>query len=91
MKCSKCSAWLPDDAVFCSECGQKVEPVQAKTAGSAFCAGCGMPLPEGAAFCGNCGTRNEVPVKPKKDHKKMGKIAALRPSPLLWQLQRYPV
>ena len=77
MKCSKCSAWLPDDAVFCSECGQKVEPVQAKTAGSAFCAGCGMPLPEGAAFCGNCGTRNEVLVKPKKDHKKMGKIAAL--------------
>ena len=78
MKCSNCNAWLPDDAIFCSECGQKMEPVQSKEAGSAFCAGCGMPLPEGAVFCGNCGTRNDVPVKPKeKNFKKIGKIAAL--------------
>jgi len=49
-KCIKCGTMLEDDALFCSECGEKQKPVEKK------CQKCGTVLIEGAKFCMNCGT-----------------------------------
>ena len=47
---------LEDDALFCSECGEKQEPVENK------CQHCGASLMEGAKFCMNCGTPVAIEV-----------------------------
>ena len=49
-KCKNCGTILDDDALFCSECGVKQEPVEKK------CNKCGSVLTEGAKFCMSCGT-----------------------------------
>lgn len=57
MNCPKCNAWLPDDAAFCSECGQKIVAPAPAAPAKAFCSNCGAELIPGDAFCGNCGAR----------------------------------
>ena len=56
--CPKCGAPLAPDAVFCDQCGTKVEDEPAP----AVCGECGTELKEDAKFCPKCGT----PV-PEKD------------------------
>ena len=51
MRCRNCGAELADGALFCSECGTKVELSKIR-----FCRECGAELSEGARFCGCCGT-----------------------------------
>ena len=46
MKCPRCQASNPADAVFCEECGARLE---------AACATCGEPNRLGAKFCKKCG------------------------------------
>ena len=46
MKCPRCQAPSPADAVFCEECGARLE---------AACASCGEPNRLGAKFCKKCG------------------------------------
>src|SRR5712692_7625395 len=46
MKCPRCQASNPVDAVFCEECGARLE---------AACASCGEPNRLGAKFCKKCG------------------------------------
>jgi len=46
MKCPRCQASNPADAVFCEECGARLE---------AACASCGEPNRLGAKFCKKCG------------------------------------
>src|SRR3970040_158928 len=46
MKCPRCQASNPADAVFCEECGARLEVA---------CAGCGEPNRLGAKFCKKCG------------------------------------
>ena len=48
MKCSACSAELPDTAKFCPECGEKIVR---KT----VCPVCGTEAAPGAKFCVECG------------------------------------
>ncbi|MBR5983657.1 MAG: zinc ribbon domain-containing protein [Bacteroidales bacterium] len=53
MNCSKCNAEIDDNAMFCPECGSKIEK-------QVFCANCGAKLEEGAAFCSNCGEKTQA-------------------------------
>ncbi|HXZ43727.1 MAG TPA: adenylate/guanylate cyclase domain-containing protein, partial [archaeon] len=55
MQCPRCQAKNPADAVFCEECGARLE---------ASCSSCGEPNRLGAKFCKKCGqqlTRGGVP------------------------------
>src|SRR5262245_60162057 len=46
MKCSRCQHENPGDALFCQECGTRLE---------AACQSCGTPNEQGAKFCKKCG------------------------------------
>lgn len=48
--CKCCNRELPADAMFCMQCGTKVEQ-------AAFCMKCGSELVPGAAFCMKCGEK----------------------------------
>ena len=50
-KCLFCGAPLDDDAIFCSNCGKKIEP-QGK-----ICPQCGAKVGTDSVFCAKCGTR----------------------------------
>ena len=51
--CENCGNALVQDAIFCPNCGHRVN-----TAPAAVCTGCGAKLPDGAAFCTACGKRS---------------------------------
>lgn len=48
MDCKKCGAQLVDDAIFCSQCGARVD-------GKIACKNCGREIVEGSVFCPYCG------------------------------------
>lgn len=50
MDCKKCGAQLVDDAIFCSQCGARVD-------GKIACKNCGREIVEGSVFCPYCGKR----------------------------------
>ncbi|MBQ9762471.1 MAG: zinc-ribbon domain-containing protein [Oscillospiraceae bacterium] len=52
--CSSCGSNIPDDAVFCDNCGAS-QRASVATA-SKFCPNCGKQLPGNAGFCDGCGT-----------------------------------
>lgn len=55
--CSNCGAPLEPDALFCTECGTKVEIQEGRK-----CPSCGAPLDDDSAFCAECGCKvGEVP------------------------------
>jgi class 3 adenylate cyclase len=56
MRCPGCQHENPNDAVFCQECGTRLE---------AACAGCGTPTQLGAKFCKKCGQRLSGPQTPQ--------------------------
>lgn len=51
MKCIKCGAELEESAVFCRECGTKIQYNREKR----FCSKCGARLNGNEKFCTNCG------------------------------------
>ena len=54
MVCKKCGARLADDAVFCTECGEKINS-------PLCCPECGNELEEGSKFCVYCGADLTLP------------------------------
>jgi ribosomal protein L40E len=48
MKCPKCQADNPQEALFCMKCGAKLERK---------CSHCGAEFPEDAIFCMKCGNK----------------------------------
>lgn len=52
--CVKCGVPLPENAKFCLNCGEKVQPKEADA--QVICPKCGAQLPSGAKFCLECGT-----------------------------------
>lgn len=52
MRCYFCNSEIPDDAVFCPECGKKLSDVPGL---KKICPGCGTLLEEGEVFCPECG------------------------------------
>ena len=70
--CPNCSAELPEDAVFCDQCGASLgsgapmaapaPPAAAMPVGENVCPQCGAPTIPGEAFCDNCGASLAAPV-----------------------------
>ena len=62
-QCKKCGSAVPEDARFCSNCGEKVTALR--------CPNCGKRLPEDSAFCTYCGakiaTEQAVPSAPQPE------------------------
>ena len=50
MRCPKCGSMLPDGALFCSECGSKIQDERKN-----ICPFCNSAINEGDTFCWNCG------------------------------------
>jgi predicted amidophosphoribosyltransferase len=48
VNCSNCQAALPEDAVFCGQCGNPLQVMRT-------CARCGKRNPAGMRFCLGCG------------------------------------
>lgn len=53
MFCKFCGSELVDDAIFCSNCGEKIS----KDLPPKFCVGCGAELDDDSVFCSNCGKK----------------------------------
>ena len=58
MQCPYCATTLPDDDLFCEECGQRLQPPDAQASGAALCL-CGAPDDQLDAdgYCLSCGRR----------------------------------
>ena len=50
--CPHCGAELSSSALFCSSCGNKLEPIV--NPNQMVCTNCGAQLTPGSKFCGNC-------------------------------------
>ena len=79
MKCTKCSAIIPDDGVFCHVCGTRVD-------GKKVCPNCEKLIPCESIFCSYCGTKltkdepnNDVSKKEEVEEKKAEEAASADP------------
>lgn len=61
MKCQYCNTEIPDDAVFCPECGKPTEKSETE---NTYCPNCGKELEPGAIFCPECGFHAAVQEEP---------------------------
>ncbi len=57
--CARCSQTNRDGALFCQECGNKLEPKR----NTLLCGGCGADNPAGMRFCRSCGAALLPPAK----------------------------
>ena len=69
MKCTTCGASIPENALFCTVCGAKVQPQQQpkpkQTSPAQTCRQCGAVIPEGNLFCTACGAKAQPQQQPR--------------------------
>ena len=53
IKCENCGSELPENTLFCTVCGTKVNIVKKPVVKT--CPNCGMEVEEGTTFCQECG------------------------------------
>ena len=58
MICPHCNEEIPDDSIFCSSCGKRLEPSPAEVIPSdtIVCPNCGAYNSKDSNFCSNCRT-----------------------------------
>lgn len=89
--CTSCKKELPDEVLFCANCGAKVESEQSNTeqkdAEILFCLSCGNKIGSGYEFCPACGNRISQQMEVEKGNEKevpaVGKIRKKVPYLLL--------
>lgn len=59
-KCPNCGNDVPQNALFCNNCGCKISKEEQS---NKKCPSCGSLVPQDALFCNNCG--NKIPEEPK--------------------------
>ena len=59
-KCPNCGNDVPQDALFCNNCGCKISK---EAQSNKKCPNCGSFVPQDAMFCNNCGCK--IPEEPK--------------------------
>jgi uncharacterized OB-fold protein len=60
--CPQCGNEVSADAIFCDQCGAKLEAAAAPSPGSVICPVCGAGNVPGEAFCYACGASLEAPA-----------------------------
>ncbi|GEM_PF-1197229 len=61
MLCSNCFKDIPDDSVYCTNCGAKIiEDVSVVPLNNSLCSNCGHPINNEDKFCTNCGSHIHV-------------------------------
>ena len=55
-KCPNCGSDVPVDALFCNQCGSKIEK-EAEPEAVKQCPNCGKDLTSDSVFCSNCGCK----------------------------------
>ena len=70
MRCSRCGKEIPNDSVFCPECGaeQTTEEKTEENEKKIRCPKCGSEIPEDSVFCPECGNSVRENVLQKKIH-----------------------
>ena len=74
-RCSNCDALLPDQSVFCGNCGLKQEPLNEK-----ICSKCSKPIPIENNFCPHCGISTKINSEMAEDTSTKNPLTTESPS-----------
>ena len=68
VSCSRCSAHLPSEAVYCGYCGTTLRGEESPVVHSLVCAKCKKRVLDGSLFCGDCGAAIDGKLAQEEQH-----------------------